>query len=202
LPRARKNYWPHVLRWFQDKETAIVGDCLSRWPTLNAAQRARRSTLERFFRAPHVRSADGSTTRLAALKSAVAVTTDAGVIPPNALLGQALVAQRRVTVQVMADCDNASAQRAQEHPDFSLFDAVPGAGAGVAPRLLVAFGAQRERYASAEALQTYAGMAPVTERRGKQAWVHWRLQGPTFLRQTFVEWAAASIRHSCWAHVY
>jgi transposase len=79
---------------------------------------------------------------------------------------------------------------------------LPGAGAVVAPRLLVAFGAQRERFTSAEDLQKYAGLAPVTERSGKKAWVHWRLQCPTFLRQTFVEWAAESIRHSFWAHVY
>jgi len=32
--------------------------------------------------------------------------------------------------------------------------------------------------------------------------VHWRLQCPTFLRHTFVEWAAASTRHAFWAQVY
>jgi transposase len=115
---------------------------------------------------------------------------------------QALVAQLRVTLQVIADFDTAIAQRAQEHPDFPLFDALPGAGAVFAPRLLVAFGEQRERYASAEELQKYAGIAPVTERSGKQSWVHWRLQCPKFLRQTFVEWAAESTRHSFWAQVY
>jgi transposase len=83
-----------------------------------------------------------------------------------------------------------------------LFDALPGAGAVFAPRLLVAFGEQRERYASAEELQKYAGIAPVTERSGKKAWVHWRLQCPTFLRHTCVEWAAESTRHSFWAQVY
>jgi transposase len=202
LTSALKNYFPHVLRWFQDKDTAIFCDFLSRWPTLKAAQLARRTTLERFFRAHHVRSADVITTRIEAIKSAVALTTDEGVITPNALLVQALVAQLRVTLQVIADFDNAIAQRAQEHPDFALFDALPGAGAVFAPRLLVAFGEQRERYASAEELQKYAGIAPVTERSGKKSWVHWRLQCPKFLRQTFVEWAAESIRHSFWAQVY
>src|SRR5262249_38675797 len=60
----------------------------------------------------------------------------------------------------------------------------------------------RARYGSAAALQKYAGIAPVTERSGTKAWGHWRLQCPTFLRQTFVAWAAASIRHSFWARVY
>ena len=128
--------------------------------------------------------------------------TDEGVITPNALLVQALVAQLRVTLQAIADFDKAIAQRAQEHPNCPLFDALPGAGVVFAPRLLVAFGEQRERYASAEALQKYAGIAPVTERSGKKAWVHWRLQCPTFLRQTFVEWAAESTRHAFWAQVY
>jgi transposase len=109
---------------------------------------------------------------------------------------QALVAQLRVTWQAIADFDTAIAQRAQAH-----LDALPGAGAVFAPRLLVAFGAQRERFTSAEELQKYAGIAPVTERSGKQSWVHWRLQCPTCLRQTFVEWAAESIRHAFGAQV-
>ena len=202
LTSALKNYFPHVLQWFQEKDTGIFCDFLSHWPTLKAAQLARRTTLERFFRAHHVRSADVIPTRIEAIKSAVALTTDDGVITPNALLVQALVAQLRVTLQAIADFDKAIAQRAQDHPDFPLFDALPGAGAVFAPRLLVAFGEQRERYASAEELQKYAGIAPVTERSGKKAWVHWRLQCPKFLRQTFVEWAAESTRHSFWAQVY
>jgi transposase len=202
LTSALKNYFPQVLQWFPEKDTAIFCDFLSRWPTLKAAQLARRSTLEGFFRAHHVRSADVIDTRLQAIKSAMALTTDDGVITPNVLLVQALVAQLRVTLQAIADFDTAIAQRAQEHPDFPLFDALPGAGAVFAPRLLVAFGEQRERFTSADELQKYAGIAPVTERSGKKSWVHWRLQCPTFLRQTFVEWAAESTRHSFWAQVY
>ena len=202
LTSALKNYFPHVLQWFQEKDTAIFCDFLSRWPTLKTVQLARRATLESFFRAHRVRSADVITTRIEAIKNAVALTTDDGVIAPNTLLVQALVAQLRVTLQAIADFDTAIAQRTQAHPDFPLFDALPGAGAVFAPRLLVAFGEQRERFTSAEELQKYAGIAPVTERSGKKSWVHWRLQCPTFLRQTFVEWAAESIRHSFWAQVY
>jgi transposase len=202
LTSALKTYFPHVLQWVQEKDTTIFCDFLSRWPTLKAAQLARRATLESFFRAHHVRSADIIQTRIEAIKSAVALTTDEGGIIPNTLMVQALVAQLRVTLQAIADFDTALAPRAQDHPDFPVFDALPGAGAVFAPRLLVAFGEPRERYASAEDLQQYAGMAPVTERRGKKSWVHWRLQGPKFLRQTFVEWAAESTRHSFWAQVY
>src|SRR5499433_363846 len=202
LTSTLKNYFPRVLQWFQEKDTAIFCDFLSRWPTLKAAQLARRATLETFFREHYVRYAEVIAQRIAAIKSATPLTTDDGVIAPNTLLVQALVAQLRVTLQAIADFDTAIAQCAQNHPDFSLFQALPGAGPVFASRLLVAFGEQRERYASAAELQKYAGIAPVTERSGKKAWVRWRLQCPKFLRQTFVEWAAESIRHSFWAQVY
>jgi hypothetical protein len=62
--------------------------------------------------------------------------------------------------------------------------------------LLTAFGEQRERYQSAAEIQKYARIAPITERSGKKCWMHWRLQCPKFLRQTFVEWAAETIPRS------
>jgi transposase len=202
LSSTLKNSFPHVLHWFQEKDTAIFCDFLRRWPTLKAAQLARRSTLETFFRAPHVRYADVIAQRIQAITSATPLTTDDGVIAPNALLVQALIAQLHATLQAIAAFDTAIAQRAQRHPDFSLFQALPGAGPVFAPRLLVAFGEQRDRYTAAADLQKYAGIAPVTERSGKKSWVHWRLQCPKFVRQTFVEWAAESIRHAFWAGVF
>src|SRR5262244_819716 len=58
LTSTLKNYFPQVLQGFQDTATRIFCDFLSRWPTLKAAQLARRSTLETFFRDHHVRPAD------------------------------------------------------------------------------------------------------------------------------------------------
>jgi transposase len=202
LTRALQNDCPHVLQWFDDKGTTVFCDFLAQWPTLKAAQLTRRATLERFFRDHHVRYTDVIDQRIQAIQSATPLTTAEGIITPHALLVQALVSQLRVTLQAIEDFDNAIAQCAQRHADFPLFAALPGAGAGLAPRLLVAFGEQRERYTSAEELQKYAGIAPVTERSGTTCWVHWRLQCPPFLRQTFVEWAAESTRHSFWACTY
>jgi transposase len=201
LTSTLKNYFPQVLHWLQAKDTRLFCDVLRRWPTLTAAQLARRSTWEAFFRDHHGRMGNVLATRLHAIKTAPPLTTDEGVIAPNALLVHARVRQLRVPLEAIEACDQAIAQHAPWYPDFPLFQALPGAGPVCASRLLVAFGEQRERSTSA-ALQTYAGVAPVTERRGKQAWVHWRLQWPKCLRQTFVEWAAESIRHAFWAQVY
>jgi len=57
---------------------------------------------------------------------------------------------------------------------FFIFVSLPGAGAVLAPRLLVAFGSQRERYANAADVQGYSAIAPVTEQSGRKNWVHFR----------------------------
>ena len=137
--------------------------------------------------------------RVQAILSATALTSDAAVITPNRLLVEVLVEQLRSALHAVARFDHEIAQLADSLPDYTLFSALPGAGPVFAPRLLAVFGEQRERYASAAAIQKYVGIAPATERSGNQCWVHWRLQCPTFLRQTFVEWTAQSIPHSYWA---
>jgi transposase len=153
LTSTLKNYFPQVLHWFQDQDTRLFCDFLRRWPTLKAAQLARRSTLETFVRDHHVRVGDVLAKRIHAIKTATPLTTDEGVIAPNALLVQALVSQLRVTLEAIEAFDHAIAQRAQCHPDFPRFQALPGAGPVFAPRLLVAFGEPRARDASAAARQ-------------------------------------------------
>lgn len=88
------------------------------------------------------------------------------------------------------------------HPEAELFARLPGAGPVLAPRLLVAFGTDRERYPSAASLQKYGGVAPVREKSGRQIWTHWRWNAPRFLRQTFVEWAGQTIPKCAWAKAY
>jgi hypothetical protein len=51
-------------------------------------------------------------------------------------------------------------------------------------------------------VQCYSGIAPVKESSGKTSWVHFRRTGPTFLRQTFHEFALHSIGQSEWAKAY
>ena len=86
LTSTLKTYFPQVLQWLPNKETKLFCDFLSQWPTLKAAQLARRSTLERFFRQHHVRGEQRINERLEAIKSAMALTTDEGIIMPHALL--------------------------------------------------------------------------------------------------------------------
>jgi transposase len=202
LTSALKDYFPQALDWFEDKATTLFCDFLTRWPTLKQVKLARRTTLESFFCDHHSHSPNLLKARLIAIKSASPLTDDPAVIEPKRLLVEALVEQLRATMKAIARFDAEIATLCRHLPDYALFSALPGAGAVFAPRLLSAFGEQRDRYATAEDVQRYMGIAPVTETSGKQHWVHWRLACPTFLRQTFVEWAAQTITRSFWAGAY
>ena len=202
LSSTLKEYFPQALDWFEDRDTVLFCDFLQRWPSLKHAKRARQATLRAFFSAHNLRRAPLIEERIHGIRSATALTDDPAVLGPHQLLVQALVVQLRVTLQAIDHFDAEITAVAKRLHDYALFAAWPGAGPILAPRLLVAFGEQRERYASAAQLQQYAGVAPVLERSGNKCWVHWRLACPTFLRQTFVEWAGSTIPRSFWASAY
>jgi transposase len=199
---ALKQYFPQVLEWFEDKNTLVFCDFLSRWPTLKHAQRARKARLTAFFHEHNARYPHIIEQRIRAIASASALTADLAVIEPNRLLVEALVQQLRVLLQSVQRFDREIQARAATLPDVALFASFPGAAEVFAPRLAAAFGERRERYASPDELQRYSGIAPVTERSGNKCWVHWRLHCPRFQRQTFVEFAASSLPHCYWAKAY
>ncbi len=202
LRYALKQYYPQTLDWFEHIDTVLFCDFITRWPTLTQVKRARNNTLKTFFHQHNMRFAQVLETRLTSIKTATPLTMDDAVIIPHRLQALVLVEQLRVQLDAIKQFDEEIQRLANKHVDYALFSALPGAGPSLAPRLLVAFGEQRERYHNAADLQKYAGVAPVTERSGNKCWVHWRWQCPTFLRQTFVEWAAQTINKSFWAGEY
>ena len=202
LTSALKMYFPQAVEWFSHKETFVFCAFITRWPTLKHVKRARRSTLERFFREHNVRRPLIIEARIQAIKSASTLTDDPAVIEPCSLEVLALAEQLRTTLEVIKRFDDAIAKLAPMLPDYELFSSLPGAGPVFTPRLLVAFGEDRERFQSAAEVQRYSGVAPVTERSGNSSWVHWRWACPTFVRQTFVEWAEKTIYRSFWAGAY
>jgi hypothetical protein len=199
---ALKEYFPQVLHWFRDKHTDVFIDFVSRWPTLDAAKRAHPDTLVDFFHDHNVRGRKTVERRVEAVKAARALTSDVAVIEPNRLMAESLLAQIAALSKAIGRFDAEIAARAAELPDFKIFAALPGAGAALAPRLLAAFGENRERFPNAASVQKCTGIAPVVERSGNKSWTHWRFIGPTFLRQTFIEWGGETVPHSFWAKAF
>ena len=202
LRNALKQYYPQALEWFDRIDTLLFCDFIKRWPSLTQAKRARHATFQKFFHEHNMFRTALLEQRVTAIKSATPLTMDEAVIVPYRLQALTLVAQLELALESIRTYDEEIAALAPQHPDYGLFSTLPGAGPSLAPRLLVAFGEQRDRFASAAEVQKYAGIAPVTERSGQKTWIHWRWQCSTFLRQTFVEWAAQTINKSYWAGLY
>jgi transposase len=197
-----KNYYPHVLDWFKEKDTIIFCDFLLRWPSLEQAKRARKQTLIDFFNQHNSRYPAVNEKRINNIKQAEALTNDNAIIGPNQLLVECLILQLKHLMLSIVRFDIEIKAIYKPHKDRFIFDSLPGAGPQIAPRLLAAMGSNRDRYQSCEEVQKYAGIAPVTERSGKKEWIHWRYSCTKFLRQTFVEWAGISVRYSFWARAY
>jgi transposase len=202
LTALLKSYFPHVLEWFPDLRTELVGDFLLRWPSLETLHKVRRETLLKFFRHHHSVRAETLEKRVAAIKASQPLVTDVAVINSAVVMCKALVSQMQATLRAIAEFDAEIAALCAVNEDFALFKSLPGAGAVYASRLVVALGSDRERWSSADEVARFSGIAPVIERSGKSCRVRWRYFCPKFLRQSFHEYAGESVRHSFWARAY
>jgi transposase len=203
LVQALKQYYPQPLDWFSERNTMVFCDFLVQWPTLAQVKRARKTKLETFFKTHNVRFAHVIEARIEAIKAATPLTHDEAIIHAHRLQVETLVEQLRLTIHALKRYDEEIVAIAEDLPDYDLlFSPLPGAGKVLAPRLLAAFGEDRERYTCADEVQKHAAIAPITKRSGKTTWVHWRWKCSKFRRQTFIEWSAQTVNKSAWAGAY
>jgi transposase len=202
LTSALKSYFPQVLEWFDDKNATIFAEFLVRWPSLEAAQRARKATLEKFFTEHNVRYRAVIERRIEAIRTSTPLTLDPAVLVPEMLNVEATVRQVCLQTEAIRKVEGELSERCKRITDYDIFASLPGAGPALAPRLLVAFGERRDRFQSAQAVAQHVGIAPVTERSGQKSWVHERNLCNKFLRQSLVEWAGQNIPKSFCAGAY
>jgi transposase len=202
LTAVLKQYFPQCNEWFGEAGGVLARRIIDRWPTLEALRAGRADVIGRVVRSHSRRSMERVRELIERIRAAVPLTNDEAIIEALSLRAQVLVS--------MIDCADAAVRRYDQaiatcwstHADREVFASFPGAGPVMAPRLAAAFGTDRTRFSSAAEVQTYSGIAPVIERSGKQCWVHARWHCPKFLRQTFHEFAEASIPHCSWARAF
>lgn len=196
-----KSYFPQALEWAGGLETLQACEFLDRWPTLRAVQHARRSSVRAFYR----RRAHGQSwidQKLDQIATAIALVEDEAIVTAAVMMVQSEVAQLRALIGRIREYDRQIESLFSQHADAEIFRSFPGAGQQLAPRLACAFGSVRERYEHAVEVSERSGIAPVLHRSGKTAVVKMRWACPTFLRQTFHEYAKVSIKQSAWARAY
>jgi transposase len=193
-------YFPQAVSDLGGASSPQLWQFLLRWPTLQKAQRSADHTLERFFGKLGCRH-HTIQARIQTIRQSVPLTTDEAVLRVHPLLVQGLCRQLLQARETIGQLEQQIAPLFESHPDQHLFASLPGAGPQRAPRLLVAFGEDRQRWTS-RTLSCFSGIAPVTRQSGQTRWVHHRFVCPKYLKQTFHEFAAGSIPHSLWASAF
>ncbi|HUF30998.1 MAG TPA: IS110 family transposase [Gemmatimonadaceae bacterium] len=203
LQAVLKEYFPQALDWAgTDLASPMASHFLQRWPTLAKLQRARPTTVQRFYTSHGCRRRDRIEACLSAIATATPLTRDPAILESGALYVQLLTTQLLALAPSIAKLDEAIAEQFDQHPDAAIFASLPGAGAALAPRLLVALGTDRTSFPTAADVQKHTGIAPITIRSGRQCLVHRRWATSVFLRQTLHEFAQHSIKHTPWARAY
>lgn len=197
-----KSYFPQVLDWIDDIDSPLGCAFLQNWPSLESLQRTKPAVLRQFFHDHNCRSEKRIDERIEAIYQAVPAITDRALLEGGKTIVASLVAVIQTLSQRITEIDQQIEPLVNEHPDTYLFARVPGLGPALLPRMVAAFGHNRDRYQTANDLQSYSGIAPVTVQSGNSQWVHFRFACPKFLRQTFHEAALHSLGKCEWARAY
>jgi len=198
-----KSYFPQALDLVGSTlHSTLACDFILNWPTLEDIKKEEKQTIRRFYYGHHSRRGDLIEKRLNIIERSCPLTSDKAIIKSSLIMAKMLAGQLRVLANSIREYDNKLAALFSQHPDSIIFSSLPGAGAVLAPRLLAAFGTDRDRFDSAEDIQKYSGIAPVIVRSGNSIWIHWRYACSKFIRQSFHEFANRSIHYSMWAKVY
>jgi transposase len=200
LTALLKSYFPVVLELFgKDHHAPLLLSVLSRWPDPRKLRRADRQLIRRIMSEHSMRNEEQQNEIIERIRAAQLLTRDNALITPSAMAVKLLTSQLQQAQKTIKEFDVSIAQAMKRHPDAHLFTSLRGAGPALAPRLLCAFGSQRDRWEDAESLASFSGIAPVTRQSGKSRGVRRRFACPKYLRQTFHEFANSARRYCPWS---
>lgn len=201
LAAALKSYFPQALELLpKELFRPFVASFLRKWPNLLDLKKARPNTIERFYLKGGHRKIQKIQAHLERIKQAQLLHKDHALTVVGELQVTHLIDQIECLSRQIAQTEKQIRLLFKDHENASFYRNLPGAGPNMAPRLLAAM--ELLPTDNVQEAQKYIGVAPVTERSGKQCWVHRRFHPPQFLHQTFVEWAGLTVQFSPWAKAY
>lgn len=199
LTALLKSYFPVVLELFGgDHHLNLLLSMLGRWPDPRKLRSADRRLIRHVLSEHTIRNTEKQDEIILRIRSAQLLSRDDALITPSAMAVKLLANQIQEVRKTIKEFDAKIAEVMSRHPDAHLFTSLRGAGSALAPRLLCAFGSQKDRWEDADALAAFSGIAPVTRKSGKQCQVQRRYACPKFLRQTFHEFADSARIYCPW----
>jgi len=201
LQAVLKRYYPQALTLMhQDIWRTINLAFLRRWPSPQSLRKAKLTTLKTFFQEYGSRSAARWESRQSVIKNLVPLTPHEPI--SDLLEVSVIVDQLEAFNAGLLRYDEAITELFSTRKDTALIQSLPGAGPVMSPRLYVAFARYADHCDQAEDFASAVGIAPVTDQSGRMRKVYRRLRCDKHTRQTFVEWARETIKHSVWARAY
>ncbi len=199
LTALLKSYFPVVLELFgKEHQLTLLLSILRRWSDPRALRRADRRLIRRVLSEHSIGNEKQQDAIIDRIRSAQLLSRDEALITPSAMAVTLLARQIQDARKTIKEFDARIAEVMKQHPDAHLFTSLRGAGSALAPRLLCAFGSQKDRWEDADSLAAFSGIAPVTRKSGKQCHVQRRFACPKYLRQTFHEFADSARMYCPW----
>jgi transposase len=201
--QALYEYYPAALEAFADLTLLSAWELVIAFPTPEYLVKAGKRRWQNFLHAHHLYRADTAGKRMEIFARAQQFANpNAAVTTAKSLLAVTIAKQLKTLQSQIAEYRKRIEELFDQHPDSDIFKSLPGAGGKLAPRLLGEMGSLREVFASAQALQCYAGTAPVTKKSGKSCFAIIRRMCNRTLRATVHLWAEQSCRFCAWADAY
>ena len=202
LKAALHEYYPAALealdKWVSPSAWAFV----ETFPTPAKLVSAGKRRWEKFLHTHRLAHPNHYQRRLEVFARADQFCGSPAVTSAKSRLALALVAQLKTVQKHLVQYREAIEALFARHPDRDIFGSLPGIASKVASRLSAEIGSIRERFDDAQALQTYAGTAPVTRQSGKRRYVKFRQSCNKHLRSAVNFLADLSRRKCVWAQVY
>ncbi len=202
LTACLKAYYPVALELFSKVQQPLTIAFLQTYPTLEAARGASVEDLALLLRRYHHRSARATAQKIWSCVQAPQLQADAVTIRTKTRLLLALLSQLAPLHEQVQAYDEEITRLFVRHPDSPLFSSLPRAGQRLAPRLLVGWGDDRKRFASAASVQALAGTSPVAYASGKFARARRRHACVKALRNALYQFAWQSTVAEPWATTY
>jgi transposase len=202
LTACLKAYYPVALTLFSKLTQPTTLAFLRAYPTPQQAHSATVEELSALLKTMRYPGAQAAAEHLVTQLQQPALLAKQITTRTKARLLLAILDQLEPLVKQIAAYDQEIKRLFLIHEDHELFQALPGAGARLAPRLLAELGDDRSRYQDAASLQALAGTSPVLFQSGRYAKAHRRLGCIKPLRNALQQFAFHSTRSEPWAKQY
>ena len=203
LKQALHEYFPAALEAFEDWTVPSAWEFVICFPTPEKLVDAGKRKWQNFLHAKKMWRKETAQHRLEIFARADQFASPSkSVTIAKSMLAVSLATMLQTLEKQIEEYRRKIEDTFSNHPDGGIFKSLPGGGQKLAPRLLGEIGSDRQTFDSAQALQCYAGTAPITQRSGKSCIVKVRWMCNKTLRATVHLWADLSRQKCAWAQIY